>query len=237
MEKNITAAEAANLLGISIEKLSILEKQGLLHPTINIEGGNSYSSVEIGRIKSRHGLTLAEEAAQIGIQIQQEIVTSVSSLMKLRKRISIVGALMIAGLILSLIVITILFYIYPLATSDFFGYYYRFHAQGKSVASSLAAENKNVLGTSTGPEVTPVQTSILADVFQPVAATSLVLIKAVDSQKYQEITTNPVLETGLSGTTSVSRPVATPRAETRQTGSTSPRAAPATSATRSWTAT
>ncbi len=198
MEK-VTANQAAKLLGISIDKLGILEKQGLIHSSHNTEGVSFYSSGEIAQIKSRRGPTLAEEAAQVGIEIQQEVFTSVSGLVKLRKRASILGAFLFAVFILLLIVITTLFYKYPLATSDFFGYYYRFNTTGKLQALSATAQEKNVLGVTTGPDTAPVKTSVLADVIKPVAATSLVLIKAVDNQKYQQITRDPFLGTGQAG--------------------------------------
>lgn len=198
MEK-ITAIQAAKLLGVSVNNLSVLEKQGLIHSTRSAEGISFYSSEEIARIKSRRGPTLSEEAAQVGVQIQQEVFTSVSGLVKLRKRALVLGAGLFAVFTLLLIVITVLFYKYPLATSDFFGYYYRFNTTGKLQALSEAAQDKNVLAATTGPDAVPVKTSVLADVIKPVAATSLVLIKAVDDQKYQQIATDPFLGTGQAG--------------------------------------
>src|SRR3989344_6059770 len=76
--KKISASQAAKLLGISIEDIDLLEKQRLIHSTQTAEGVNLYSFEEIAHIKSRHGLTLAEEATQVGIEIQREMASSVT---------------------------------------------------------------------------------------------------------------------------------------------------------------
>jgi len=200
--KNISSAQTAKLLGVSVGDLSTLEKQGIIH--------SPYSLEEVSRIKSRQYPTLSEEAAQVGIQIQQEVVTTLTGLQKFKKRISVLSLFTVAVFVLFTIIIAILFNIFPGQTSDFFGYYYRFNASDDSQTLvngsespnvlSASTENLNVLQAATGPVEAPVTTSVLADIIKPVAGASLILVKAINDQKYEQIVTNPVLATGgLSG--------------------------------------
>ena len=121
--QTISAHETAKLLGVSVDELQILEKQGLLHVARKKGQDDQYSATEIAYIKSRRSLTVSEEAAQVATQIQQEVFSSVSHLMQLRKRIFVSTAFFFSGFILLVLNISILFYVYPLQTSDFFGYY------------------------------------------------------------------------------------------------------------------
>ena len=184
--KNISESQIAKLLGVSVGDLSTLEEQGIIH--------SPYSLKEVARIKSQQNPTLSEEAAQVGIQIQQEVVTSLTGLQKFKKRISVLS-LFAAGLfVLSTIIIAVLFNIFPTETSDFFGYYYRFNRSPNVLSASTG--DSNILQAATGSVDTPVKTSVLADIIKPVAGASLILVKAADGQKYEQIVTNPVLATG-----------------------------------------
>ncbi len=197
MEK-ITAIQAAKLLGISIDNLEILEKQGLIHSSHDAEGINFYSSSEISQIKSRRGLTIADEAAKVGAQIQRETVSSISNF---RKALIVAGSF-VAGYLGLVVVFTILFIINPLQTSDFFGYYYRPNT-AKPQARTSMIKGKSVLAAATGPAVVVNQTSILADLIKPAAATSLVAVKAIDDQKYIQIVTNPAGAAGIGAQTGI----------------------------------
>lgn len=193
--KKISAPQAAKLLGISIDKLGLLEKQGLIHSTRTAEGDIFYSSEEITRIKSKSGLTVAEEAARVGAEIQRETVHSISNF----RKILIAGGSLIAGYLILAIVFAILFINTPLQTSDFFGYYYRFNTVNKPQASAQVTEGGNVLAAAIGPGEVSTQTTVLADIIKPIAAASLVAVKAVDSQKYTQIVTNPIEAAVSSG--------------------------------------
>lgn len=199
MNNRISVQQVAKRLGISIDDVKKLIKQGILHPKKQ-EGGNYYFLAEdIAEIRSRRDLTLSEEAAQVGIQIQREVVASVSTLQKLRRRVSIFSLLTVSLLTSSAIIIAILFNIFPMETSDFFGYYYRFNVVGQAQAYSINAEQPSVLAATTGAEEVAVKTSVAADVLKPIAATSLVIVKAVDNVKYQQIVTKPTPGPGPPG--------------------------------------
>jgi hypothetical protein len=195
----LSAAQTVKLLGVSISDLGILEKQGIIHSVENTKGKRIYSPEEIKRIKSRSNPTLSEEAALVGVQIQQEIVNSVSGLQRLRKKISILSLLAASTFILSTIIIAVLFTTFPQKTSDFFGYYYRFNTVNAQESATTEANNTKVLAATTGPSEVFVKTSILADVLKPIAATSLIIVKAADSQKYAQIVANPLIGEGFPG--------------------------------------
>lgn len=110
-------------------------------------------------------------------------------------RNSILG---IAGTFILLVAgLTTFFLARPLAASDFFGYYYRFNAPAAAAANGqTAAGDPNVLAeTTTNPTIVGSyqgQSSLLADLMRPVAGTALVLVKAVDTQTYNQIVTAPI---------------------------------------------
>ncbi len=166
MEK-ISAAQTAKLLGVSIDNLGILEKQGLIHATHNTEGISFYLSSEIARIKSRRGLTLSEEAAQVGTQIQHEIVSSVT----FTRKVLILAGAALSGFILLVAVFAALFIVNPLQTAKWLGI-----AKTKGNIS-LTQENRNsrVLAAETSPQEN--QSSPIQAFLQPVGRFSLGLVK------------------------------------------------------------
>lgn len=188
----ISASQAAKLLGILSKDLDILEKKGIVNSSINSEGEHLYSLEEIDRIKSHHGPTLVDEAAQVDTQIQQEVFTSVSALVNLRKKVAMVGAATFLGIVLLFLTFSGLFYFYPLQTSDFFGYFYRINLEKQKISLSTQEEGNVLAATTTAAGVVPVETSIIADIIRPIATASLVAVKAIDSQKYTQIVTNPI---------------------------------------------
>jgi len=197
----ISIQKVARQLGVSVADVKELIRQGILHPKTNEDKDYLFFRKDIEQIRSNKNLTLSEEAAQVGIQIEREVVTSVSNLQKLRRRVSLSVLVIFFFLFLLVVIIAFLFKVYPDKTSDFFGYYYRFNANAELRASVLGSSTDSgvVLQAATGPAEAPIKTSVLADVLKPVAATSLVVVKAVDSQIYEQIVTNPVLASDLPG--------------------------------------
>lgn len=191
MEK-ITSFEAAKLLGISSSKLGVLEKQGLIHAIRNHGKSLYYSSSEIAQIKNRPHQSISDEAAQVNAEIQLETVSSVSLFQKILR----ISGIFVAGYLVLTIAFATMFMVNPLQTSDFFGYYYRFNSLGQSQTPISMNESGNVLAASTGPVDAPYNTTVLADVLKPAAAASLVVVKAVDSQKFVQIVADPAQAAG-----------------------------------------
>lgn len=152
--------------------------------------------IGITRIRPNQASTVAEEAREIGIRIQREIVFSVKNH---RKVFILAGGALLGYLLLSF-VFAALFLIYPLQTSDFFGYYYRVNSANKKQARASVTGNGNVLAAETGPVVAanPIQTTVLADVVRPVVSAALIAVKAVDDPKYIQIVTSPAEATDAS---------------------------------------
>jgi hypothetical protein len=180
---------AAKSLGIAREDLKTLVDQGIIHPVLDANGRRAFLRDEVSQIKSRRAPTLSEEAAQVGVQIQQEIEAAVTGLQKFVRRVSALSFFVGLLLALSTLFTAFLFSVRPEQTSDFFGYYYRFNK----------VDNPNVLAAAVGPDDVSVKTSVLADVIKPVAGASLIVVKATDSQKHEQIVTNPVLGNEIPG--------------------------------------
>lgn len=116
MEKS-SASQAAELLGISLANLEILKKQGLVHAILNTEGVSFYSLEEIEQIKSRRGLTLSQEAAQINSKIQRDLASSVT----FTKKVLTLAGIALAGYVSLIAVFIALFIINPLQTARWLG--------------------------------------------------------------------------------------------------------------------
>jgi len=195
----ISINEVAKRLELPIGDVERLIKQGILKPKQE-NGVYLFSSQAIDRISSSRNPTLSDDAAQVGIQIQREVVSSVTRLQKLRKRFFIFSLATISALALAIIIIAFLFKVYPQRTSDFFGYYYRFNGTSKPQALLPNSERgARVLAATTDPTQEQVNTSVIADILKPIAATSLVIVKAANSKQYQQIVDNPSLATTSPG--------------------------------------
>lgn len=208
MDNKIPIQQVAKILGVSRDDIEKLIQQDILHPQTKNGENYYFSPQDIAEIRSNQDLTLSEEASQVDIQIQREVVASVSSLQKILHRVFGLSLLVILAFISSTILIAILFSIFPEQTSDFFGYYYHYNVINQSQAKNINTEHSKVLAATTEPEKVAIQTSVVADVIKPVAAVSLLVVKATDSQKYEQIVTNPVIgqpgpagSSGLSGST------------------------------------
>ncbi len=190
MSDILSEKEVAVRLGISVDDVSKLVDQQILHPQKQ-EGGDYYfTEHEIGRIRTNKGPSLSEQAAQVGIQIQREVVTSVSTLRRVTQRLLVVFATVGVCLLWMTVIIAALFKFFPQGTSDFFGYYYRFNAPEKSQSSYRGLTG--VLAANTvDPNKVAVETSVFADLLKPIAATSLVAVKSVDEAQYKLIVTKP----------------------------------------------
>jgi hypothetical protein len=214
MEK-LSASQAAKLLNISIKKLTLLEKKGIIHPTHNTERENFYSSEEIARIKSRRGPTLSEEAAQVALIIQREMV---SSIIRIQKALAFTGGIL-SGYILLVAFFIILFIIHPLQTAQFLGM-----AKSKTEASTTQKNQYlQVLGAATNilqEKINPIQT-----ILQPIGKVSLGLVKNISPQSYAQVSkvvildTNEALSPDENGTMTPVRPINLPESSLLKVGS------------------
>lgn len=199
MSTMLSEKEVATRLGVSVDDINKLVNQQILRPQKQ-EGGHLYfTENEIAQIRPNKEPTLSEQAAQVGIQIQREVVTSVSTLRKVMQRLLVVFAAVGVSLIWTTVVIAALFRFFPQGTSDFFGYYYRFNAPNESQSSYRGLTGVLAVNT-TNPDNTPIETSVVADLLKPIAATSLVAIKSVDEAQYKLIVTKPAnVPVGIPG--------------------------------------
>ncbi len=177
--------EVAKKLGISPQAVNRLVDQQILHP--EKKGGVPlFSEQEVNDIAGRRHDTLSDDAAQVRVQIEREVVSKVGTLQSYFKRIFWVALGATLFFSAATAITTYLFIAFPTETSDFFGYYYRLNRPTKQAYN--AAHTQEVLAASTNGVA---QTSVIADVLQPVAATSLVVLKATNNQNYGAIVTNP----------------------------------------------
>ena len=79
----LSSAEVAKLLNVPVDKLKVLENQGLIRPVRKKNGTDFYSSNEISQIKSRRVQTLSDEANVLDSEIQRETVSSISFFQKI----------------------------------------------------------------------------------------------------------------------------------------------------------
>jgi len=195
MQEQISAQAAAQRLRISVADVDKLVRQGILRPQRQTGGTYLFAAADVARIISSKGPSLSDEAAQVESQIRQEMIFSVSTLQKLRRRLSLASLAVLVFLMAALVITTLLFKLYPEQTSNFFGYYYRYNHLNDSPV---------VPGNTAAPAAASVQeaaikTSVVADVLKPIAATSLVMVKAFDTRQYQQIVTDPALASGAAG--------------------------------------
>ncbi len=180
---------AAKYLGVTVEDVRVLEEKGILHIVRLVGNVKYFSTDELGRIKSSQGRSIADEADIVKAQIDRQNVSSISTFQK----IVTAGGGLVAGYFILVGVFTVMFLNNPQATSDFFGFYYSYNTVGQPQAFNMQEVGSGkVLAASIGPATIPYQTTILADVLRPAASTSLVAVKAIDSQRYLDIVTPPV---------------------------------------------
>jgi len=211
----VSSSQAAKLLGIPIENLIILEKQGVIHPIHNTKGVSLYSSEEIIRIKSRRSPTLSQEAAQVGIQVQREIASAVALT---RKVLILAGSILLLYVFL-IVIFTALFVINPLATAKWLGIV----KTEKDISLSAENQNKQVLGA----EINTIQerNSPIQTVLQPIAKASLGLVKNINLNSYNQIAkvvildANDVLGLDKSGAIIPERPISLSESSLLQVGS------------------
>ncbi len=193
----ISAGETAQRLKISEGDVDKLVASEILRPAKETDGNRLFYESDIERIASNRDPKLSEEAAQMGIQIQQEVVSSVSSLQR-RNRHFLVGAGSAVILLAILVgILAAMFKLYPSRTSDFFGYYYRFNAGKSSIFSPGAGFD--LLGTDVAPADLNQNTSLAASLVKPVAAASLLVVKATDTHRYEQIVRPPAAVTAAPG--------------------------------------
>lgn len=197
MQSELSAVEVAKRFGISSGDVAKLVGQRIIRPTRQVQGVYYFATDDIVRIQSNRNVTVSQAAAEVGVQIQRGVVTSVSKLKTWRRRALAITAITVVCLVVATGVIALFFDAFTAQTSDFFGYYYRFNAQLSQQVpdGSTTSGSGKILATST---ITPPETTPVADVLKPVAVTSLVIIKVIDYNKYLQIVSKP--ETAATST-------------------------------------
>ncbi|MEP7103575.1 MAG: hypothetical protein ABI721_02620 [Candidatus Dojkabacteria bacterium] len=172
--EDITKEEVASILGINPKDVETLQRKGI----------DISSRSAINRIKFNKGMSVSDQAAQLGAALQRETVTSLSIV---KKATSIIGGgiLGYATLVSS---IALLFIFFPLQTAIWLGYNQK-NAVSESVNTSDSTGR--VLGIQTAStEGTPFYQSIL----QPVSKVSLDIVKAVNPNAYSEVQKITILD-------------------------------------------
>ena len=185
LEKDISAIDAAKILGISVEEVSTLEQQGILRATRKEGAVSFFSSENISKIKSHKGLTLSDEAEQVGVQLQRDIAASLAFV----KKILLFAGGSVVGYLLLIVLFAVLFSFFPLQTANVLGYV------AKS-AIVLPQENKHskVLAAST-TTLPQDQTSFLQTILQPIGNASLAIVKYASPNAYNTVAKVSILDT------------------------------------------
>lgn len=212
-EEVLSISETAKRLDISIADVKTLVQQQILHPKRNRSRLLVFSPSEINRIKSNTGLTLSDEAAQVGAQLQREIHTSFAFIQK--------GILFLGWSVLGycclVIFFAILFILFPLQAAEWFGYTTR------SFVSPLAAESGAVLGTQTNLFQEEAMNSLQA-VFKPVNRVSLNIVKYINPTAYARVSKvsildpNDILTFDASGGVTALQPIKLPQSSFLEVG-------------------
>ncbi len=179
-----SAEQTAKLLGITTDKLSILERQGILHPLKTANGNIQYPKSDIVQIKSHNRHSISEEAELMGSVIQKDLVKS-TSLMK--KSLYVAGSF-IAVYILLVIIFIISFSSNPIQTAKWLGI-----IRNSEATSTLALNSNggNVLGAST---IENEKDSVVQTILQPVGKVSLKLVKNIKPDAYAEVSEVTILD-------------------------------------------
>ncbi len=236
MSNTLNIRQVSKILDISTSDVEKLVQQGLLHPLHGGVGGSVFLAEEIYRIKNHKGLTISQEAAQVGARMEQKVVATVNFVQNLVRKVLFAFAGFVLLLIFLILVIAVLFKVYPDQTAQFFGFYYTYNVLIENQNTSTAPDQ--VLGESTEdtlepalatvsavasisatrvPLPDPIQPTLLARLLKPVAAVSLLIVKATDNQQYQQIITIPPGLPGAQGDQGV-RGLAGPAGETGSVG-------------------
>ncbi len=204
MKVEVQPTEAAKLLGISVEDLSVLETQGLIHSTNGAHGRPSYSANEISQIKKRRGLTVSEEAAQIAIQMQRDLASSVTFT---RKVLRFTGTT-IVGYVFLVVMSAVSFVVNPVGTGQWFGIV---PSIPKTVSLSQKDNDSQVLAAETS--ATPENNFAPLSILKPIGRVSLSLVKTISPNSYSQVSkvaildTNDVLGLDTNGAITLDRPI------------------------------
>jgi len=185
--KMITGQELAAQLGISKTDIGTLVVRHVLRPVGR--RGEEFLFLRSATLtpgRATKGPSLAEQAAQVGVQIQKEVVTSVDRLRQFRRRSVIAGLSLGVGGGFATVVIAAFFILSPGATTRFFGLYYQANPR-----ASLAPASSHTLGAATDTSASATlddrDTSLFADMLKPLANASLLVVKVADNQTYRQI--------------------------------------------------
>ena len=188
-ENNIPAQVAAIRLGVSVEELEKLRRQGILHSASLSDEAVVYSARKIASLKSNRDPPLSEEAAKIGIQIQRQTVSSLSFI---RKLVLAAGGGFL-GFFLLVAVFTILFSLFPLQTANWLGLISK-APENLALQQDSQAKGVYVLGAQT--DALPVaKPSLLQTALSPVRAVSLNIVKFANPEAYSQIAKQTILDT------------------------------------------
>ncbi|HWY79332.1 MAG TPA: helix-turn-helix domain-containing protein, partial [Candidatus Sulfotelmatobacter sp.] len=181
----LSSTEVAKLLKVSIDKIKILEKQGILHRAKREGQKDYYFSKEIAQIKPHHELTITELASLSEIEIQNKTVSLISSF----RKIFIITGCLLSGYIVLIVIFAILFIIIPVQTARWLG------IVKTRVSASLtqATINKQVLGVATNLAQSNNSSSIQA-ILQPVGIVALGLVKNINPESYTQISKVAILD-------------------------------------------
>lgn len=212
---HLSPIQAAKLLGVSIEHLALLEKQGFIHSVHAAKGVRFYSLEEITRIKSPRNLTVFEEAALVETHIQREMASSVT----FTRKALLLAVGVVAGYVLLVAVFAVFFIIAPLSTARFLGYV---QERPETIVYQSEGLGKVLAATTNGVFEKP---SLLQTIFRPVGRVSLGIVRFANPRAYTEVAAvaildpNDVLGLDTSGAIVPERPIKLPDSSLLQVGS------------------
>lgn len=208
----ISILKAAQLLGLSVDQVKLLQKQGLLKSTRNIEGEPYFLATNIARLQSHRHTMLAEEAMEVGFGIQREMSHSITSV---RKVILFSGG-MVGSYCALVVVFVCLFIALPVKTADWLG----FTKAHTTVALENDLRGNKVIAAESGSvnenknqELPP---STFQNLVQPAGKTALYLVRSLSPRSYAEISQvtildpNDILKLDANGTIIPARPLTIP---------------------------
>lgn len=179
--KKITAQQAADKLGITLDDLNALEKQGLLKEIRDMGKNSVYLEDEIDRIKSQKIEQLNTQAKEVNVELEKEVISSIKFV---RRSVYIIAICIIVYLLL-VAFFTILYLAKPAETANLLG----LSKNNKSAILAQVTEHANVLGanTSVQQETQPRQFSPLQTLLLPISNVSLGIVKVVHPDAYAKV--------------------------------------------------
>lgn len=208
----VSLTKAAQLLGLSVDQVKLLQKQGLLNSTRNIEGEPYFLATSIARLQSHRHPTLEEEAMEVGFGIQREMSHSITSV---RKVILFAGG-MVGSYCALVVVLVCLFIALPVKTADWLG----FTKANTTIALENSLQGNKVIAADNGvvsekksQELPP---TTFQNLIQPAGKAALYLVRSLSPRSYATISKvtildpNDILRLDANGTIIPARPISIP---------------------------